>query len=161
VHVRVPPAGHRDGAELFRLRAELDHVPAHDRREVHRLREPPERHLEVLLQGLGGMHLAGTAGHRRAFRRPRDREDVDHMARPLLADRLRREIRRSRGPRHPATPGRGPQLVRRPEVLVERRRVEVGERAGPGETVDVGGLEPSVGDGALDGLGADFARGAS
>ena len=38
--------------------------------------------------------------------------------------------------------------------------VEVGKRARPGETVDVGRLEPGVGDRPLGGLDADLARGA-
>ena len=122
MQVGVAPARDRDRAELLLGRAELEHVPAHDRREVHGLREPAERHLEVLLERLRGVHLARAAGHRAALRRPRDREHVEHVAGLALADRPRREVGRGRGPRHAAAPRRGPHVVRGAEVLVEHVR---------------------------------------
>ena len=57
----MPAAGDGDRAELLLGRAELEHVPAHDRGEVHGLREPAERHLEVLLERLRGVRLARPA----------------------------------------------------------------------------------------------------
>ena len=73
-----------------------------------------------------------------ALRRPRDREHVEHVPGLALADRLRREVGRGRGPGHAAAPRRRPHVVRRAEVLAEHVDVEVGERARPGEPVDVG-----------------------
>ena len=152
--------GDRDCTELLGRGAELDHVPAHDRREVHRLREPAERHFEVLFRRLGGVHLAGAPGHRPALRCPRDRKHVQDVARLALGDGPRREVRRGRRPRHAATPRRRPQLVRRAEVLVERGVVEVGKHAGPREPVDIARFEPGVGDRRLGRGGPDLAGGA-
>ena len=45
-------------------------------------------------------------------------------------------------------------------MLVEGVDVEVGERARPGDPVDVGGTQPRVGDRPLRGLGADLPGGA-
>ena len=47
------------------------------------------------------------------------------------------------------------------EVVVERGHVEVRERAGEGQAVDVAGLEAGVGDGPLRCLGPDGACGSS
>ena len=111
------------------------------------------------LSACDGVHLARAAGHRRALGRPRDREDVEHVTRLALADRLRREVRRGRGPCHASTPRRCPHLVRGAEVLVERVDVEVGERARPRDAVDVGRGQARVGDRPFRGLGADLTCG--
>src|SRR5207248_1028238 len=74
--------------------------------------------------------------------------------------RLRREVGRGRSPRHAPTPRRAPQRVRRAEMLMERVGVEVGERARPGDPVDVGRTQPRVGDRPLRGLRADLPGGA-
>ncbi len=153
----MPPARDRDRTELFGGRAELDHVPAHDRREVHRLREPAERHFEVLLARLRRVDLARTAGHRPALGRPCHREHVQHVARLALRDRLGREVRRGRGPGHAAAPLRRPEVVRGAEVLVECVDVEVAHRARPGQTVDVRGFEAGVGDRPFGRFRADLA----
>ena len=130
MQVGVAAARDRDRAELLLGRAELDHVPAHDRGEVDGLREPAERHLEVLLQRLRRVHLTRAAGHRPPLRRPRDREHVEHVVRlSRRAIACAARYGAVRGPRHAAAPRRGPQVVDGPEVLVERGDVEVGERA--------------------------------
>ena len=161
MQVGVPAARDRDRAELRFGGAELEHVAAHDRGEVHGLREPAERHLQVLLQRLRGVDLTGSAGHRAALGRPRDGEHVQDVARLAVADRARGEVRRGRGPRHPATPRRGPHLVAGAEMLAEHVDIEVREGPRPGQTVDVGRLEPGVGDRPFGGLDADLARGAA
>ena len=154
----MAPARDRDRTELLLGGPELEHVPAHDGGEVHGLREPPERNFEVLLERLGGVHLARTAGHRTALGRPRDREDVEHVTRLARSNRARREIRSSRRPRHSPTPRRGPDVVRHAEMLAEHVDVEIGERTRPRDTVDVTRLETRIGDGPLGGLDPDIAR---
>ena len=78
----MAPARDRDRAELLLACAELVHVPARDRREVHGLGEPAHRDLEVLLEQLLGVALPGTADHLRALRRPRDAEGVEDVRSP-------------------------------------------------------------------------------
>ena len=122
-------AGNRDRAELLFGRAELDHVPPHDRGEVHGLREPTERHFEVLLERLRGVHFARAARHRAALRGPGHWEHVEHVCGLAITDRPGREVRRGGSPGHAAAPRRRPHLVRGAEVLAEGVDVEVGEGA--------------------------------
>ena len=159
---RVPPARDGDRTELGGRGAELVHVPARDGREVHGLGKPAERDLDVLLDEILGVHLTGATHHLRALRGPGDREDVQHVARLPCTDRERRVVRRRPGPHHPATPLRHPEVVRGPEVRVERCRVELASHEGRiHEAVDRRGGKPGVRQRALHGLGGDLLRTAS
>ena len=156
----MTPQRDRDRAELRLRRAVLVHVAPGDGGEVDGLREPAERNLEVLLEQLLGVRLAGPADHASALRRPRDRERVDDAGRLSVPQRLSRVVGCGAGPHHPTAAVRLPHVVRRPEVVAERGRVErVGERGDVHDAVDVGRREPGVGQRPLDGLAGDLDRG--
>ena len=153
-------AGDGDRPQLGGRRAELVHVPSRDGREVYGLGKPAEGHLEVLLDEVLGVHLARTADHLGALRGPRDREDVEDVARLAPTDRQRGVVGRRPRPDHPAAALRDPELVRGPEVRMEGRCVELVTHEGRvHEAVDVRRGEPGIRERALHGFRGDLLRG--
>ena len=158
----MAPTRDRDRTELRFGRAELEHVPAHDRREVDRLREPAERHFEVLLRGLRRVDLAGTTCHRRALGRPRDREHVEHVLAPACG---RSPSRRGRGRSRPSS-SRHPTVTTTSRAPVPKcsRNAATSKSANAPEYVRPSmssGLETGILDGPRGSLGADVSRGAA
>ena len=135
------------------------HVASGDGGEVHGLWEPPERHLEVLLEQLARVNLTGATDHLAPLGRPRHRERVDDVARLALAERHGRLVRRGARPHHAAAAIRLPHRVRRAEVLVVGGLVELVAPEGHAhDAVDLARLEPRVGERPLDGLSRDLRR---
>ena len=155
--VGVAAACDGDGAELLLGGSVVVHVATGDGGEVDGLREPPERHLEVLLEQLARVRLTGAAHHLAPLGRPRHRERVDDVARLSLAQRHRRFVRRGARPHHAAAAIRLPHRVRRAEVRVVGGLIElVAPERHAHDAVDLARVEARVGERPLDGLSRDL-----
>ena len=107
------------------------HVPAGDGGEVDGLGEPAERDLEVLLEELLGVALAGPADHLAALGRPRHGERVEDRS-VALPSRSACAASYGAVAAHAMPPPavRLPHVVVGAEVLVERGDVELVGAAG-------------------------------